>query len=252
MTTLRAFYTTSLATLATLIAAFTIFVTSHIPLVQAKFGDGKLGDDIVKCLKLLVSSTVLGVIFSFGAWVVRTRLWKWRYARSNVSGAWYGITTYDRLVSGASTAPLPHRSVHPVEIVQDCCSIEIGRRDADDYAAWHSVACNLVERESSLVLEFAYTVSYKNENEKPPRFPPHAIGFEEMSIVQYASRFKRWPLSVLEVPIRMSGTFAHCVDGDGPRYAGTTVFVRKGFLEKVSLSDVEKQVLKEKGVTVQP
>ncbi|HEY2235044.1 MAG TPA: hypothetical protein VGK01_16355, partial [Candidatus Angelobacter sp.] len=155
---------------------------------------------------------MIGFFFLAGEWLIRTRLWKLEKPWLNFSGLWEGETKYQVMEKGSDKIDpqtfQPFSSKHEVKIEQDCFSISIKPTDKT-FATWYSITMTVRNAEE---VAYAYEVKYADET---PRFPAKAIGYEQMSVTL---RKKGWFGIRKDRPIRLSGTFAHCAEGQTPVY----------------------------------
>ncbi|HEY2360540.1 MAG TPA: hypothetical protein VGK36_05460 [Candidatus Angelobacter sp.] len=163
-------------------------------------------------------SLMIGFFFLAGEWLIRTRLWKLEKPWLNFSGLWEGETKYQVMEKGSDKIDpqtfQPFSSKHEVKIEQDCFSISIKPTDKT-FATWYSITMTVRNAEE---VAYAYEVKYADET---PRFPAKAIGYEQMSVTL---RKKGWFGIRKDRPIRLSGTFAHCAEGQTPVYRGNVTF----------------------------
>lgn len=171
----------------------------------------------VESVTKFVETALVGVLFLTGEWFIRKHLWRWENSSLDFGGNWKGTTTYGTVEKDSSTDPaaglVPFDSKHGVRIEQDCLSIKIAP-DNKGFATWSSLAMNIVGENR---IGYAYEVTYTD----PKRFPPEAIGYEQMDVVKRKGHLLR-----RQRPNELSGKFYHCAKGTVPLYRGTVVFAR--------------------------
>ena len=208
MEELRKYYVKRLAHLTVIIGALVFSVSVFLmPILKSIFGpDHWSASWVTNILRLVIIS-----LFYLGEKFIRKRLWKSEKPEYNIDGEWEGITTYERGYNGS--ANVPFEKTHKVKFKQDCLNLKIATQEGIQYVNWGSHAINLIDNET---LRYAYRVKYKNGSEEGNEFPGEAIGYEEMSVVEWDK--KR--------PKKLTGDFYHCVKGEGPWYRGTVSFER--------------------------
>lgn len=160
-----------------------------------------------------IGSALVGVLFLTAEWFIRTHLWKYELRNVDFSGVWRGTTTYTALekpgggVKAGGSLPAP--SEHKARIDQNCLRIQITATEKP--FVWYSLSMDIT---SAGQLGYAYEVSYKTKG-----FPPEAIGYEKMNVVEYGR-----PRLGKKRPVKLAGTFAHCAYGQAPVYRGTVEF----------------------------
>jgi hypothetical protein len=231
MQELRDYYGARLkAWIGVIVALAILYQTSAVPklnnLTKGMVSAGSPTHHILAViLRFLVkngSSLIVGGMYLFGEAFIRTTLWKLERPHLNFSGSWRAETTYTTVEKETTAVTAKgfqsFASSHDVRIAQDCLSISI-EPTARAFASWQSIAMTILEQGG---IGYAYRVSY--DNSQDPDFPPDAIGYEELSVID--SRRLKFPFW-REAPHALSGTFAHCARGAAPIFRGTVKFWRK-------------------------
>jgi hypothetical protein len=208
-------------------AVVVALVAYYAPIEILPRFEGKVGKDSVWFWLASHAGSRIGflVIFSAGAWCLRSLTWKWVRPSLNFSGRWKGTSTYSTAylsteISRTSETTLPTKAdvetfrwpapaQHSMVIEQDCFHIRITPTESAMYANWESFAADLLNRET---FAYAYRVNYKGKT----GFPSDAYGYEELKVVERA-----WGR-----PKVLSGHFWHCARGQNPIYGGTVRFER--------------------------
>lgn len=207
MNELHSYYKTRLIGLAIVIALASFFLPSKIfPLLASKFGDDHW---VLTAIGFLASRPAIVIYLATGEWFIRKRLWKIEKREFDFDGVWEGITTYSNAAIGH--AKVPFTSEHQVRIEQDSIFLKIAPTEGNDYVNWGSLALQLVDKDTII---YAYWVKYGLSE----KFPEEARGLEEMHVTGRDEKGR---------PIKMTGTFAHCPEGQEPVYSGTVEFRRQ-------------------------
>lgn len=218
MKELRKFFATSLIGFAVAVALLAYLAPTQIlPKLKDRFGEQSnwywLASHIASRLGFLA-------IFSGGAWLLEKQIWKLCKPHMNFNGKWLGKTVYSKIYLGEASVPFSPAANHELRIEQDCFSIRVLPAESEAFVSWESLTADLLNEDT---LGYAYSVDYKNK----PNFPPQAIGYEELKVVE-----RGW----FGRPKVLSGKFAHCPYFDQtPLYAGTVRFER---VRRSTITDV--------------
>lgn len=163
---------------------------------------------------LLNHHIVLVVLLVAGERVIRKWLWRLERPRLDFHGRWYGTTDYRKRWLDEEGA-LPETAAHEVHIEQDCLGVAIKPTEAEAFAQWRSLVCDvLVEKGSSPAIAYAYEVTYSGKD----GLPAWARGYETLRVVEEGRRGR---------PLRISGGFHHLVSEETPVFSGLAAFDRK-------------------------
>jgi len=229
MKQLRLFYKTYLRFLVVGIAIFAVFIGKD---VLTKIDDIVTDEWLLSIIsKVAVSSALYTGIYYGGEVLIREYLWKWIKRELNYADDWIGVTYYTELRIPSSKTTFKNFtefvSTHQAKIVQNCLSIKIDGSLGEDYSGWKSISMDIAEDGE---LRFVYEVDYEEkEPDEKDKLNGKSIGYE------YMRPMKR---GKLDIPILLSGKFHHCATGKKPIYGGSTIFVRKGFINQISENDL--------------
>lgn len=159
-------------------------------------------------LKYLTSKPSIVFIFTLGIYLIKEKLWKVEMRQYDFSGGWTGVTKFQDVVVGAKIQPFT--TTYDINIQQDCLSIKILPSTGESFVNWGSLALDMPDRDT---LRYAYWVIYTDRN----RFPPKAIGYEEIKVTKRDERGR---------PIALTGVFYHCAQGQEPVYNGEIAFTK--------------------------
>ena len=163
-------------------------------------------------MKVITSRLALVCYLAGGEWLIRKHLWRFERKEWDFKDVWEATTFYTNTPIGA--APVPFESSHKVRIEQDALFMKIAPTEGEHYINWGSLALQLIDKDKVV---YAYWVKYRNDE----RFPKEGItvkGLEEMDVTERDSDGR---------PIRLTGTFAHCPEGQSPVYTGRVEFNRR-------------------------
>ncbi len=227
MNKLNLFYETTLQKLAAFVALVTILAVANLsPLIptvlfgielQDKFKDG------------ITSFGFISLLFLGGQWIIKTKIWKLFYKELNFQGNWYGETFYTKLEQPTNKITLKEftsfSKEHDVFIEQDCLHIAIQPSKGESYATWGSTAVYLKDDST---IDFLYWVNYSDSS----KFPSTITGQETLSATKFTEKERKG------LPILLTGGFYHCAGKEKPIYSGHTIFVRKGYENKITVNDL--------------
>lgn len=210
MRELRSFYIKWLSAIALVVA-----LAAHgaakiaLPWIQQQYPTDPW--HLATILEALTSRPALVAVLALSEWLLRTRLWKWRWFHPELdfSGNWKGVSTYTAVQVG--TAPVPLVVHHEARIEQDCLGIRLIPAKGSAFVRFESTAVNLLVDPIRLV--YSYHVLYTDVK----NFPAETFGYEEMSPVEHDG---------IGRPTLLHGWFAHCARGQEPVYSGTVQFKR--------------------------
>jgi hypothetical protein len=214
---LRSLYHLAIRIWAVVMALFSYVVVNYVaPAVPATWSWLDLRNHMVG---LATSGVVLSIMFLVGAWLIRTRAWKWVQPGLDLDGEWLGETFYTRLEqpTTAVTSKDFHAfsREHDVHISQDCLGISIKPSKGASFTDWGSITGTL-DRDCNF--SFLYWVNYGDRD----RFPKTAHGYERLCATKHEKALRRGR------PILLTGSFYHCAGMEKPIYSGNTVFIRRG------------------------
>lgn len=176
---------------------------------------------LTKILSPLTSAAAVGGMFFFVERTIRLKLWRIAYPELDFAGTWSGGTQYNEQqfgkVDDASDFE-PFSKTHDIRFRQDCLNVAVDYDETEDFHGWNSTVATLASDDGRVSLRYAYEVTYRQGELRDDRLPPRSRGLEEVSVVD--SREGRRPG-------RITGTFAHVVDGPRPLYSGTVAFERE-------------------------
>lgn len=191
-------------------------------LVLATLGLDKVHTDLVEdgapgwalaLSDLLNHHVVLVGLLVAGELGIRKWLWRLEKPHLDFHGRWYGTTDYrERWLDGEG--PLPDAAAHEVHIKQDCLGVAIAPTDAEAFAQWRSLVCDIVVEKGSPAIAYAYEVTYRGKS----GFPARARGYEVLRVVGVGRRGR---------PLRISGGFHQLVSEETPVFSGLASFTRK-------------------------
>jgi hypothetical protein len=207
MNELYTYYKTRLIAWAIVIALAAFLLPAKVvPLIDGWIGKEHCGSILAG---ILASRPMIVLYLVVGEWFIRKRLWKIEKKEFDFDGLWKGVTTYSKVPIGY--AEVPFTSEHQVRIEQNSVSLKIAPTEGNDYTNWGSLALQLVDKDTII---YAYWVKYG----KSDKFPEQARGLEEMHVTERDNKGR---------PVKMTGTFAHCPEGQEPVYSGTVEFWRQ-------------------------
>lgn len=166
---------------------------------------------LLKITKVITSRLALVCYLAGGECLIRKHLWRLERKEFDFKDVWEATTFYTAAPIGV--APVPFKSSHKVRIEQDALFMKIAPTEGEHYINWGSLALQLIDKDK---IVYAYWVKYRNDE----RFPNEGItvkGLEEMDVTERDSD---------ERPIRLTGNFAHCPEGQSPVYTGRVEFNR--------------------------
>lgn len=173
-----------------------------------------------RLLAPLTSAAFVAAAFLFVEKKIRLQLWKVVYPELDFEGTWEGGTQYARQQVLAQSPEVPFKSFrkdHQIRFRQDCLNVWVAYDETEHYQGWNSTVATLVNDGQRVGLRYAYEVRYKEGEGHDERLPSHSRGLEEVFVVESKESGR---------PSRVTGGFAHAVDGPRPLYSGTVAFDR--------------------------
>ncbi|HEX8748074.1 MAG TPA: hypothetical protein VF717_12800 [Pyrinomonadaceae bacterium] len=202
------FYRTWLKWLVGLIIAWLIFVPTILAPFINKTIPPSYASSLVWGANMLSSKGFVVGMFVAGEFLIRKMVWKFWHPELDMEGVWKGVSTYTEKQPGGKLQP-PEQSAHILRFEQDCLKFTMKPTTGKSFVNWGYHAINLVADEEAV--KYAYWVNYSN-----PSFPPSAIGYEELKVIEYEKGR----------PVKLSGWFRHCINGEQPAYSGIVEFQR--------------------------
>jgi len=203
---LYTYYLKRFSALALGVALFAALVPSVVvPFISSNFGDESY---LLVPIEWLSSRIALVVYLVAGEWLIRNRLWQFEMAEFDFQGVWNATTHYSNAALTLGRSHESFSSSHQAIITQDCVQIEISPTESGGYLNWGSSSIRIEDRNT---LIYSYWVNYQDD----VRFPDRAQGVERLKVVKRDQKGR---------PIRMSGTFSHCAEGQSPIYYGRVEF----------------------------
>ena len=160
-----------------------------------------------KILSPLTSAAAVGGAFLFVERTTRLKLWRIAYPELDFAGTWSGGTQYNEQQlgeTGSVPSFQPFTKNHQIRFKQDCLNIAVDYDETEDYHGWNSTVATLASDGDRVSLRYAYEVTYRKGERRDDRLPSRSRGLEELSVVDSREGCR---------PNRITGTFAHAVDG---------------------------------------
>jgi len=212
MKELRKYYTSRMITLAVILVVASVSISYFIPNLTSTYGETCW---FVIVLKYLISRPAIVGYMTGGHFLINNWLWAIEKPELDFRGIWNGKTTYERNHQGKTNVDLPFSKDHIVKIKQTCLNIELSPTESDVFKNWGSLAVNLSDE---YTIQYAYWVNYADTT----LFPSKAKGYEELKVVNSTN-----PTS--KKPMKLTGVFYHCAEGQKPVYSGSVDFDRSTF-----------------------
>lgn len=212
---LARYYRSALSKFVWLIALLGAAVNLLISWASERFGQDSVIADVAGSL---LSFGVIASLFLFAEKKIRTRLWRLAYPEWDLSGKWSGETRYEKCfdlnISGPNDTFQPFERPNDVILEQDCLEITVvAAVSPTSRGSWYSLASEFEVLRTGPTVRYAYRVDYGGV----PGFPHEAVGYEILNVVE--------PI-LGKRPLRLSGSFSHCMRGQGPVYSGSVAFSR--------------------------
>jgi len=171
---------------------------------------------LIVFLSALVPTTAALVFYFSILDYVNKEGWRKKFPQYDINGEWSGTISFTKSISSTGWDTNNKNESIPVHIEQTCNTLRI-KPSGSDNMRFYSILADWDERDR---LNILYKAEYY-KNLRKQDFPECRLGYEELHIDTQG-------LTLKEKPLKITGTFRHCLTDDGkPIYMGDVVYERK-------------------------